>query len=142
GLRAPPGTQGPLLTGPGRPSCHGAVGAPLTMTLRVQLRARGNQLIVYSGRSILVTDLDGCARGDGTQGFYYNNTRLLSRLEFLVDNRPLVPASVSPVGADRLLAYYEAAESAQVPAHNLYVETRAIVGDGLRLEYAITNFAR
>jgi len=112
------------------------------MTHRVQLKARGGQLTAYSGRSILVTDLDGYIRSVGTQGFYYKNTRILSRLEMLVDGEPLIPASVSPVGADRLLGYYEAHASASVPERTLYVEVTAAVAEDVRFDYRITNFGK
>jgi glycogen debranching enzyme len=112
------------------------------MPHRIDLRARDGQHYIYSGRSILVTDLNGWVTGRSTEGFYYNNTRLLCRDEVTIEGRPLKPAAVSPVGPDGFLAYYEALESESVPAGSIYLEVRRSVAEGLRSEYVLTNFDR
>jgi glycogen debranching enzyme len=112
------------------------------MTNRLQLRARGNQHYIYSGRSILVTNLDGWISGAGTEGFYADNTRILSRDEILVDGLSLRPASVSPVGSDAFLAYYEARATPGVPERTLYATVRRRVDEGLRTEIELTNYDR
>jgi glycogen debranching enzyme len=109
---------------------------------RVSLKARSNQHYVYSGQAILVTNLDGAVTGSGTEGFYFKNTRFLSREEILVDGQCLQPAAVSPVGCDSLLAYYEARQTASVPAATLYAEMRRGVGEGLHTEIKFTNYGR
>src|SRR5688572_12315950 len=100
------------------------------MAHRIELKARGNQHYLFSGQSILVTNLDGWVTGLATEGFYYKNTRLLCRDEVMVDGQRLKPASVSPVGADRFLAYYEAEESPAVPGGTIYLEVRRSIADG------------
>ena len=89
-----------------------------------------------------MTNLDGRVTGAGTEGFYYKNTRFLSRDEVLIDGLPLLPAAVSPVGPDTFLAYHEAAESAIVPAATIYLEERRAVGDGLLTDLQLNNYDR
>jgi glycogen debranching enzyme len=109
---------------------------------RIGLRARGNQHYVYSGQSILVTNLDGRLTGQGTEGFYDKNTRFLSIDEVLIDGVAPRVCAVSPVQADTFLAYYEAEETERIPAATLYLEERRAVGDGLRTELQLTNYDR
>src|SRR5690242_13427117 len=55
------------------------------ISLSSQLRARPGQYFAYSGRTLLVTGVDGMIRGAGCAGFYFENTRLLSRYELRVN---------------------------------------------------------
>lgn len=112
------------------------------MSHRIQLRARGNQHYAYAGRSLLVTNLDGWITGAGTEGFYAQNTRFLSREELSVEGAPLRPASVSPVEGDGFLAYYELPRTAKIPARTCYLTVRRRVAEGLRTELAFTNYSR
>ncbi len=112
------------------------------MAHRVHLRARGSSHFVYSGRSVLVTNLDGWVSGAGTEGLYVDNTRVLSRDEVEVDGRRPRPASVSTVGGDALLAYYEAEQSDRVPSRTLYLEVARRLDEGLSTELRLTNYAR
>ena len=109
---------------------------------RVQLRARSNQHWLYSGLSLLVTNLDGWLTGAGTEGLYYKNTRILCREQLLIDGASVRPASVSPVGADALVAYYEAEPSENVPSRTLYATVRRRLDDGLLTEFELTNYDR
>jgi glycogen debranching enzyme len=102
---------------------------------RVQLRARGNQHFVYSGRSVLITDLGGLVSGCGTEGFFVENTRLLSRLAISANGEPLKPIAVTPSGGDRLFAYYE------VPAAGgVYLTVDTKVSERLVLILSADNF--
>src|SRR5919108_660560 len=91
------------------------------MSHRVQLRARSNQHFVYSGRSVLVTNLDGLVTGCGTEGFYAENTRVLSRLVLSAGGQPLTAVAASPVGGSRLLGYYEARVADGIPQEAVYL---------------------
>src|SRR3954447_26540393 len=108
---------------------------------RVDLRARPTEHFCYSGRSLLVTNLDGRVTGHGIEGFYVDETRMLSRVEIMADGRTLTGVAASPAGADRLLAYAEVPESPTVPAHAVYLELAHRVGDGLREEVRIANYS-
>ena len=110
------------------------------MAHRIALRARANQHFIYSGQSVLVTNLDGVVTGRGTEGFYVENTRLLCRDELTVNDLPLMTVSASPVGADRLLLYAEAPEGERVPRQSVYVETTRIVGSGMRTTHRFENY--
>jgi glycogen debranching enzyme len=109
---------------------------------RLQIRARGNQHYVYSGQALLVTNLDGWVSGAGTEGFYFKNTRFLSRDEVVIDGNSLRPAAVSPAGAEAFLGYYEAPANSRIPERTLYLEVGRHVGEGLRTELKLTNYSR
>jgi len=111
------------------------------MDHRVELRTRPTEHFCYSGRSLLVTNLDGRVTGHGIEGFYVDETRMLSRDEIMADGRPLSGIAASPAGADRFLAYAEVPESPTVPAHAVYVELAQRVGDGLREGIRIANYS-
>jgi hypothetical protein len=72
-----------------------------------ELRARERHRFMFSGASVLVTDVDGRVSGTETEGYYFENTRLIDRLELCADGRPLEAVVASPVGHDGLLAYFE-----------------------------------
>ena len=108
---------------------------------RLALRARGSQHYAYSGRSLLVTNPDGAVTGGGEEGFYVENTRLLSREEFTVDGRSLTPAGVSPVGGAGFLAYFEIPEGPGVPAQAVYLELARFVDEGMRTVVRLRNYS-
>jgi glycogen debranching enzyme len=108
---------------------------------RIQLRARGQQLFTYSGRSVLVTDLAGRLPQRDPFGLFVDNTRFISRLELSVGGRPLDPVSASPVGGDALLAYDALPEGNGIPAESAYLETTHFVGDGMRTLLRFVNYA-
>src|SRR5215216_2848031 len=102
------------------------------MPHRLALRARANQHFAYSVRSVLVADLAGRVTGQGIEGFYVENTRLLSRPELTADSRPLEPVAVSPIGGSALLAYAQVPEGPTVPRRAVAIEMACFVGEGLR----------
>lgn len=108
---------------------------------RIQIRARGNQHFVYSGRSLLVTNLDGVVAGDGTEGFYVQNTRLLSRDELTADGAPLKSVAASPVRGDAFLAYAEVPEGPSVSKSAVYVEVMRFLDEGMRTVVRVENYA-
>ncbi len=111
------------------------------MTHRIALRSREDQHIAYSGRSLLIADLAGAVTGRRDEGFYVEDTRLLSRAELTVDGRPLKPVAVSPVGGAALLAYLEAPAGPGVPEEKVYAAVACFVGEGLWTELRFENYA-
>lgn len=109
------------------------------MVSRIALRARANQFFVYSGRSLLVTNLDGYVTRSGTNGFYHENTRLLSRYELTANGYRLVPIIASPVGGAGMLAYQQMPDEVGVPERSITVEIANFLGDGLRTALRIEN---
>ena len=105
-----------------------------------ELRARANQRFAYSGHSLLVTNVDGVIGGREAEGFYVEDTRLLSRDELTADGVPLAPVVAGATGGNGLLAYAEAPGSPRVPKQSVYVEIARTVGEGLRTELHIENY--
>ena len=112
------------------------------MAHRVQLRARYHQHFAYSGRTVLVTDLDGGVPGEDPYGLFVDNTRVLSRFEVEVDGVAPRPISASPIGGDAYLSYAELAESKAVPTDSVYLETAHFIGEGMRSVLRLRSFAR
>src|SRR5918995_149874 len=110
------------------------------MAHRIELRARANQHFVYSGRSLLVTDLDGWLTGRGNEGFYADETRLLSRFGLTADGLPLKTIAASPVGGARFLAYAEVPKLARVPEQVVYAAVAQAVDEGMRTEIRLENY--
>ncbi len=118
------------------------------MEHRVKLRARANHHFAYSGRCVLVTNLDGQVTGSRDEGFYAENTRLLSCDLVTVNGEPIKPVVASPVDGAALLAYFQIPQElvdlepqgSKLPEHALFVEHRRRVGEGLRSELRFTNY--
>jgi glycogen debranching enzyme len=108
---------------------------------RVNLRARGDHLFTYSGRSVLVADLAGRIPRQDPIGLYVDNTRFLSALEVTADGRQPSTISASPVGGDGFLSYAELQETDLVPKASAYLETTHFVGEGMRTILRVTSFA-
>jgi glycogen debranching enzyme len=109
------------------------------MTHRIELRARPGQHFTYSGRSLLVTNIEGAVTAHGTEGFYADETRLLVRDEITADGEPLKSVAASPAGGDAYLAYAEVPQSPTIPAQAIYIEVARRVDDGMREEIRIEN---
>ncbi|HEY7463407.1 MAG TPA: glycogen debranching N-terminal domain-containing protein [Candidatus Limnocylindria bacterium] len=111
------------------------------MSHRIQLRARAGQLFAYSGRSLLVTNLEGELPPEDPYGLFVENARHLSGLEVRANGSRPKPISASAVGGDALLAYAEIPAGGGVPKESVYLETLHFVGDGLRTLLRVTSFA-
>ncbi len=92
---------------------------------------RPEHRFTYSGRSVLISD-NGGNIGSGIEGFYVEDTRLLSRAELKVAGEPLRSISASPVEAAGFLAYWEAPEGPGIPKRSIYITHARAVGEGLR----------
>ena len=118
------------------------------MAHRINLRARPEQHFIYSGRSLLITNLSGEVPEGAGEGFYVENTRLLSRSEVRVNGELLRPVAVSPVGGHGLFAQLQIPEKVvselpvgeTIPERGLYIEQASAVGEGLRSELLISNY--
>src|SRR3954451_6186928 len=109
-------------------SIRGTYRGTLPMSHRLALRARANQHFAYSGRSVLVADLAGRVTGEGSEGFYVENTRLLARHGLTVAARPREPVAASAVGGSALLAYAQVPEGPTVPRGAVAIEMASFVG--------------
>src|SRR5438874_9857743 len=81
-----------------------------TMTGEMLLRVYPDLLFAYHGRSLLITDRTGNI-GEGMEGLYVHDVRLLSRFRLLVNGQPPRCDAVSAVDPYSTLAYYVAAPS-------------------------------
>jgi glycogen debranching enzyme len=111
------------------------------MTVPMALRARPRHHFVYSARSLLVTTIEGQVTGTGTEGFYVDNARLLSRLELAADGKPVVPFAAAPVDSNAILSYAEVPEGPNVPKRGVFVEAKAVVEEALRLHLLVRSYA-
>jgi glycogen debranching enzyme len=106
------------------------------------------QRFAYRHRSLLVTNPLGLVTGHRTEGFYFHNTRLLSRLTWSVDGQELTPFASTPVGHDAILGYAEVRgpeelrdEEPYVEVTSTHIELATFVSDGLLLRADIANHA-
>jgi glycogen debranching enzyme len=112
------------------------------MTAPFELRARADKRFLYSGYSMLVTDAHGAVTGEGTEGFYIENTRLLCRQDLTADGVPLVAFAASSTSRHGFLAYAEVPGGPQVPETSVYLEITSTVSDqGLRTRIRVENYA-
>jgi glycogen debranching enzyme len=106
----------------------------------VQRRARAGLHFAYWGRSSLVTNLECMVTGRGLEGYYAENTRMLSRLALCANGRVPRAIAVRPAGANRVLAYYELDAAEGVPEGSVYITLDQLVTDLLRIRLRVDNF--
>jgi glycogen debranching enzyme len=114
----------------------------------VELRTRPMQRFAYRHRSLLVTNPLGLVTGERVEGFYFHNTRLLSRLVWTVNGKEVTPFATSQVGHDAMLGYAEVPDSDELRQSEPFsevtsghLELSAFVSDGLRLRVEVVNHA-
>jgi glycogen debranching enzyme len=105
----------------------------------VELRARPQSLFSYSGRSLLVTDVHGAVTGRHSEGFWFENTRVLSRFELRSDGQPLEAFSAAPVDRRAHLSYFRLPPGPQVPKQGVYLEVAHFLDEGLRTRLRLLN---
>lgn len=105
------------------------------------MRARGNQLFVYSGQSVLIANLDGNVVGDDNEGLYVENTRLLCRDFLTANGQPLRTFASSPVHGHGMLTYAEAPKGPGIPGKSVYVEIARVLEEGMRTTVRVTNYS-
>ncbi len=113
------------------------------MSQEVGLRAQAGRHIVFRDQSQLIVAPDGEVRGEtGLDGFYYANTRVLSRFALRVNGQPPFPVQVHPARSDLLLAYYQDArvtDDVQVQDYALLVQLTVTLGRGFHLDLDVRN---
>ncbi|HEY0788781.1 MAG TPA: glycogen debranching N-terminal domain-containing protein, partial [Thermoanaerobaculia bacterium] len=122
----------------------------------VRLNPRPETAYINQGRTVLATASNGFVEAHPDHGLFVHQTRLVSRLRWLVDGEPPVPNAMSNLEHDSWLGYYllEApgvpppprdTGSGQVPGISTQpIELRVSrrVGNGMHEEIEVTNFAR
>jgi glycogen debranching enzyme len=116
------------------------------------LRVFPDLLFAHHGRSLLVTDRGG-AIGDGLQGLYERDLRILSRYELLVHGQPPRLDALSSVDSYSTLGYYvcppraDAADpldalglSTQELDRQVLIRVARFVGQGLHEDVDVTNY--
>jgi glycogen debranching enzyme len=106
----------------------------------VELVTRAESHFLYSGKALAVTDRSGWVRA-GVQGYYFENTRFLSRDELEVTGEPLKPTGVSLVGHHAMLGYYLASREGPKHSRPLYVTLERFIGDGLATDLKVSNYS-
>jgi glycogen debranching enzyme len=105
------------------------------------LRVRPDLLYVASGWSTLVTDVHGRVAGDDPQGFYVDNTRVLSRERIVVNGREVTPFCTGTVGSHAQLSYAELGDGEEMPSRAAYLLVARFVGEGLRTRFTVQSYA-
>lgn len=72
-----------------------------------RFRPRPSHLINYEGHAFLIADLDGFI-GRGIEGFYYRQTRFLSKMRLALDGSEPSSVSANAVDTYSSIAYYVA----------------------------------
>ncbi|WP_246633517.1 amylo-alpha-1,6-glucosidase [Pseudonocardia nigra] len=110
-------------------------------TPQVNLRTRPEALFAYSGRSLLVTDVHGALTGNQSEGFWFENTRLLSRWEVRSDGQPVTGFCASPVDRHTHLAYLRLPPGPDVPEQGAYLQVAHFLDEGLRTRIRLLNYS-
>src|SRR5213593_4609943 len=71
-----------------------------------KLIPRPNTIYCSQGRAVLATNLDGLIEDFPRHGFFFSETRVLSRLRYFVDGKPPQTVAVSNVEQHSWLGYY------------------------------------
>jgi glycogen debranching enzyme len=105
----------------------------------VTLRTRPEGRFSYSGRSLLVTDVHGAITGNQTEGFWFENTRLLSSFELRSDGQPVEGFAAAPVDRHAHLAYLRLPPGPGVPPQGVYLEVAHFLDEGLTTRMRLLN---
>jgi hypothetical protein len=115
------------------------------MSRVADLRVRPDLLYVASGWNVLVTDVRGRISGVDPQGFFADNTRVLSEERILIDGREPVAFSTANVGAHAQLSYADIGSGENpgetLPPRARYLTVERFVGEGLRTRLSVLGFA-
>jgi glycogen debranching enzyme len=101
---------------------------------------------LYAGHTLLVSSPDGIVRGDGYEGLYHHNTRVIERWRHFIDGQEPKFVSASPVDAWSMLAYYVAPHVLQqVPGlkaeeKGLVLQVNRFIGDGMHEDISLRNY--
>jgi Glycogen debranching enzyme len=104
-------------------------------------RVRPDLLYVASGWNVLVTDVHGRIAGRDPQGFFAENTRVLSLERILVDGQEPTAFTTASVGAHTQLSYAEIGEREVLPPQARYLVVERFVGEGLLTRLTVLSYA-
>lgn len=104
-------------------------------------RVRPDLLYVASGWNVLVTDVRGRIAGLDPQGFFAENTRVLSRERILVDGQEPAAFTTASVGAHAQLSFAELGDRETLPSQARYLTVERFLGEGLRTRLTVLSFA-
>lgn len=118
----------------------------------IRLRVREHAAFVSAGDAVLTTGATGFIDG-AEEGLFVRQTRLLSRYRCFIGRRRPHPVTLSCVRQDSWMGYYVVpapgvgeADPDDVPSaaaqQTLELRISRWVGDGMREEYALTNFTQ
>jgi glycogen debranching enzyme len=124
------------------------------MSSELLLRVYPDLLFAYHGHSLLITDRSGTI-GQGLEGLYEHDTRILSRYRLLVHGRVPRLDALSAVDPYSTLAYYVSAPTAdgvadsdalglaqQEQDRQLVIRVARFVGQGLHEDVELTNYGQ
>ncbi len=105
-----------------------------------RFRLAPERLILHREHSLLISDATGRI-GKGVEGFYYRQTRFLSRLALLVGGQAPRFASAVAVDSRSSIAYYlaPAPGDGEIALKAIEIQVNRFVGTGLRQEVILTN---
>lgn len=121
----------------------------------MRIRPRADTLYASQGRTVMATERDGFIRDGADHGLFVHETRLLSRLRYLVNDEPPRPVVLSNVEQHTWLGYYIAVPpgvkeerdpgSGQmeiISEQTIELRLSRYVGDGLHEDVDLTNFTQ
>lgn len=119
-----------------------------------RLRLMPSHLISHHGNAFLITDLGGFV-GGGIEGFYYQQTRFLSKLRFSVDGRTPSVVCANSVDSRSSIAYYlapspagrqagprpddEQADGGEIVEHAIEMQINSFLDGHLHQDVYLTN---
>jgi len=106
------------------------------------LRARGDDHQIFHDQSLLIAGSDGVVHEGTLQGFYYANTRLLSRFLLQVNGEAPYPVQVHPARNDHLVAYFQdprITDDAALQDRALLVQLTVTAGSGFHIDLDARN---
>ncbi len=120
-----------------------------------RLRPRSSDLILHRGQAFVVGNLAGLIH-DGMDGFYFRQTRFLSKMRFMVDGDASQSVCAVAVTNHSSTAYYLAPSPAgdragprpeqpgnggEIVHHGIEIQINRVLGDALRHDIFVTNHA-
>lgn len=108
---------------------------------------RPGKLHISRGNGFLLTDVDGFVTGAQDQGLYVRETRVLSRLRYLIDGEPPECVVASPIEQQSALLYYiapapnpDGETPRQASRETLELRVRRGLGRGFTEALRFTNY--
>lgn len=120
----------------------------------IRIRPRPSTVYISRGRCVLATNVDGAIDGHPDHGYFADETRVLSRWIYRIDEQPLVPNASSSVRQNHWVGYFVIAApgvplpetdtgSGQVPPESqntLELQVSSTIDDLLHQQLTLTNY--